>query len=390
MTALLISSSVKSSSIIGPQVMLPRAKAGGDNVLRSRSRKCMLGRDQPKTLSVWKPRSSPFTASAAAEELAFVGGDGGGGKAGIPGGGGGGSGGDGEGSSGDSGSNKREALATLAALGRTLETLPLDLRSSVLEGRIPAVVIKRFVQLDGNAFFRWLMSFGGFKERLLADDLFLTKVGIEVGVGVFTKTAAELEKRRDKFWKEIDFVIADIVMAVVADFMLVWLPAPTVALRPALTTSAGPLAKFLFNCPDNAFQVAMSGTSFTVLQRGASILRNGAKLLGVGTTASLFGTGATNGIIALRKALDSSYVTEESSEAEVPIFRTSVAYGAYMAISSNLRYQLLAGVVEQRILEPVLHDRKLALSVLSFICRTGNTFLGSLMWVDYARWVGVQ
>jgi hypothetical protein len=32
-----------------------------------------------------------------------------------------------------------------------------------------------------------LLNFGGFKERLLADDLFLTKVGIECGVGIFTK-----------------------------------------------------------------------------------------------------------------------------------------------------------------------------------------------------------
>lgn len=44
-------------------------------------------------------------------------------------------------------------------------------------------------------------------------------------------------------------------MAIVADFMLVWLPAPTVSLRPSLAVSAGPIAKFFHNCPDNAFQV---------------------------------------------------------------------------------------------------------------------------------------
>lgn len=43
------------------------------------------------------------------------------------------------------------------------------------------------------------------------------------------------------------------------------------------------------------------------------------------------------------------------------------------------RYQVLAGVVEQRVLEPLLEKNKLALSVLSFIARTGNTFLGSLL-----------
>lgn len=44
-------------------------------------------------------------------------------------------------------------------------------------------------------------------------------------------------------------------MAIIADFMLVWLPAPTVSLRPPLAVSAGPIAKFFYNCPDNAFQV---------------------------------------------------------------------------------------------------------------------------------------
>lgn len=45
------------------------------------------------------------------------------------------------------------------------------------------------------------------------------------------------------------------VMAIIADFMLVWLPAPTVSLRPSLAIGAGPLIKFFYNCPDNAFQV---------------------------------------------------------------------------------------------------------------------------------------
>lgn len=43
------------------------------------------------------------------------------------------------------------------------------------------------------------------------------------------------------------------------------------------------------------------------------------------------------------------------------------------------RYQVLAGVIEQRILEPLLHQHKLILSAICFAVRTGNTFLGSLM-----------
>ena len=45
------------------------------------------------------------------------------------------------------------------------------------------------------------------------------------------------------------------VMAIIADFMLVYLPAPTVSLRPPIAVNAGSIAKFFHGCPDNAFQV---------------------------------------------------------------------------------------------------------------------------------------
>ncbi|KAG8370982.1 hypothetical protein BUALT_Bualt13G0039800 [Buddleja alternifolia] len=66
-----------------------------------------------------------------------------------------------------------------------------------------------------------------------------------------------------------------------------YLPAPTISLHPPLALNAGRLAKFFYKCPDNAFQVALSGTSFSLLQRIGAIVRNGAKLFAVGTTSSL-------------------------------------------------------------------------------------------------------
>ncbi|KAH6557516.1 hypothetical protein KP509_1Z109400 [Ceratopteris richardii] len=304
------------------------------------------------------------------------------------GGGGGDAGGDGKEDTGgnDSGKNHVEAILALSSLGKTLADVPADMASAIQQGRIPGAIVTRFFELQENSMFRWLLQFGGFKERLLADDLFLTKVAIECGVGIFTKTAAELERRRENFTKELDFVFADVVMALIADFMLVWLPAPTVSLRP-ISMKAGAIAKFFHGCPDNAFQVALRGTSYTLLQRIGAIVRNGSKLLVVGTSASMVGTGVTNALINVRRAIDKDFTGQIE---DVPILSTSLAYGVYMAVSSNLRYQILAGIIEQRILEPLLHDKKLALSIICFAVRTGNTFLGSLMWVDYARWVGVQ
>ncbi|CAN6483358.1 unnamed protein product [Victoria cruziana] len=227
-------------------------------------------------------RRTKFTVS-------FAGGGGGPGSGGGYGGhGGGGEGGHGGGGGDDANEkNREEALLALGTLGRSLESLPSDLAAAIQEGRIPGEIVYRFSELERSAVFRWLLQFGGFKERLLADDLFLAKVAMECGVGIFTKTAAEYERRREKFVKELDFVFADVVMAIIADFMLVWLPAPTVSLKPPLAVSAGPIARFFYTCPDNAFQVALAGTSYSFLQRVGAILRNGSKLFAVGTSASL-------------------------------------------------------------------------------------------------------
>ncbi|PHU03235.1 hypothetical protein BC332_28486 [Capsicum chinense] len=309
----------------------------------------------------------------------FHGGNGGGG-------GGGGNGGNEE--SGDQKKNQKEALIALTEAGRSLESLPKDLQTAIEDGRIPGSIVLRYFELEKSPLLAWLLRFGGFKERLLADDLFLAKVAMECGVGIFTKTAAEYERRRENFFNELEIVVADVVMAVIADFMLVYLPAPTISLRPRMAAAdAGRIAKFFYNCPDNAFQIALPGTSYSLLQRIGAIARNGTKLFAVGTISSLVGTVVTNAVLNAKKAVDKSGSEEVEN---LPVISTSVAYGVYMAVSSNLRYQVVAGVIEQRILEPMLHQHKLMLSAMCFAVRTGNTFLGSLLWVDYARLIGIQ
>ncbi|XP_073052589.1 protein RETICULATA-RELATED 4, chloroplastic-like [Primulina eburnea] len=349
------------------------------------------------TLISRRPLMITFSVNSAAAANAevsakFSTGGGNGGNGGIRGGGGGRGGddnNDGDEGTGDDNKKKNidEALMALAEAGRNLDGLPKDLKAAIEDGRIPGSIVSRYIDFERSGLLSWLMKFGGFKERLLADDLFLTKVGIECGVGLFTKTAAEYQRRKENFFNELEIVFADVVMAIIADFMLVYLPAPTVSLRAPLALNAGRVAKFFYSCPDNAFQVALSGASFSLLQRMGAIARNGAKLFAVGTTSSLVGTVVTNAMINARKVVENSHGVEVEN---VPILSTSVAYGVYMAISSNLRYQMLAGVIEQRILEPMLHQHKLFLSAICFAVRTGNTFFGSLLWVDYARFIGIQ
>lgn len=260
----------------------------------------------------------------------------------------------------------------------------------------------------------------------MADPSFFVKVGIECGIGIGTKCAAESKKRGDAFKSELDFVTANVIMAIIADFMLVWLPAPTMSFATANSCRqpTNAIARFFACCPENAFQKVPKGTppssphpqlwplcaflpcstaclrwpctprhrvltntpclpsdhaarlrhshastpqlctlqhsvlptavccagfpAWSVAQRAAAPVRNGAKLLGVGFAASMLGVGITNGLIACRKLMNPDY--PDSGQAQNPLVVSS-AYAAYMASSSNIRYQVVAGVLEERGIE---------------------------------------
>jgi hypothetical protein len=297
-------------------------------------------------------------------------------------------------SSGDGGDDEGEggngaAPAAAILTGKAVETLPAELAQAFKDGKLPAEMLQRYLDLSKNPFFAWLMSFGGFRERLLADPSFMIKVAIEVGIGICTKTTAEYTKRGENFNSQLDFVFANLVMALIADFMLVWLPAPTFAVRGGAAAKApNALARIFAGCPDNAFQkVPMGYAPFTLGQRAGAVVRNGAKLFGVGLFASLLGVGITNGLVGLRSILDPTFVPLNDPQ---NVLVMSAAYGTYMASSSNLRYQILAGIVEERGIEAVFKSNPALCAALSFVVRTGNTFLGSLLWVDFLDLLGLQ
>jgi len=122
-------------------------------------------------------------------------------------------------------------------------------------------------------------------------------------------------------------------------------------------------------------------------QRVGAVVRNGTKLFGVGFFASLLGVGITNSLIVMRQILDPSFVPLNDPQ-NVAVM--SAAYGAYMASSSNLRYQVLAGIIEERGIEVAFKSNPALCAALSFVFRTGNTFLGSLLWVDFLSLLGLQ
>ena len=135
-------------------------------------------------------------------------------------------------------------------------------------------------------------------------------------------------------------------------------------------------------------QIVPAGQApYTVAQRTGAVVRNGAKLLGVGFGSSLFGVGVTNALIQIKQFLDPEFVPLNKPQG---VLVTSAAYGSYMAWNSNLRYQIIAGIVEERGIERLFKGNQTICGLLSFAVRTGNTFLGSSMWIDYLRLIGLQ
>jgi len=266
--------------------------------------------------------------------------------------------------------------------------LPEEWRAAVDSGKVSPVVQQRYVALAANPLLSPFLRWQGFEERLLADPGFMVKVAIEVGVGLCTKTTAEATKRGPAFFNELDFVMANIAMALLADFCLVWLPAPSVSWRTNVDTAVAelkksPIFEFIDSCPDNCFQKVQPGSApFTTVQRVGALAVNGGKLLAVGTVASLVGVGAINALMGLRQQLDPGWVPLNPPQ---NIVATSLAYGTYMGISSNFRYQVIAGIIEERGIEVWFSNPRVR-GICSFLIRTSNTFIGSLLWVDFIRY----
>lgn len=280
-----------------------------------------------------------------------------------------------------------EISALLVGASRTVSSFPDDFAKGLTTGRVSPTILTRYLEMERNFVVRLLFQIAGFRERLLADPGFLFKVAIECGIGIGTKSAAEYAKRQDNFWKELDLVTANVIMAILADFMLVWLPAPTLVYNRKLG-NAPKLIRWFRSCPENAFQVVQKGTEpFSFLQRFGSVIRNGSKLMMVGLLCSGIGVASTNALLKLRSMLDPAFVQQNPPQ---DVTKMAAGYGVYMATSSNLRYQIVAGIFEERGIEVLFSQQRELCHFLSLVLRTGNTFLGSLLWVDFCRITGLQ
>lgn len=268
-----------------------------------------------------------------------------------------------------------------------ISDIPADILSAYRGGLIPASAISNYFSARANILSRLLMGAGsGMRNRFLADKLFLLKILIEEGIGIFGKLSAEYEQRRKNFWKEKEFVFANLITALLADFALVYLPAPSVSLSKASTEKGirAWISNLSRTLPSNIFQ---TDRPFTLAQRAGGFALKASQLFVVGMACCFTGVILTNTLVFIRERLDKSYVPKTKKQNPLLV---SVLYAIFLGASSGTRYQLVNGVENHIFPRIFAKTPQLLEEASTFLLRYGNTFWGSQQWVMFCRFTNVQ
>lgn len=281
----------------------------------------------------------------------------------------------------------------MAERGVPLTSLPADLAAAVQAGTLGADALGRYLHLvrpGGNRLLSWATThWAPFRNRILADEAFLFKLAAQEVIGNGTALVGEIAVRGPAIVDELEYVGADVAVGTVVEAAFVWLLAPLTphARTAAAAAAAGsPLRSALSALPASVFEASAPGRVYSVGQRAASFFWTGGQYGAIGFGAGLAGTALTYGVIQARRALDAGYVPERPQPAVVP---NSAAWAAFMAGSSNARFQAVDGV-ELAVGRAVggRHPGVLRVAILGL--RTANNLLGGIQFVQWMRWLGLQ
>jgi hypothetical protein len=231
----------------------------------------------------------------------------------------------------------------------------------------------------------------GYERRVAADPSFPAKSIAEVFLAAGTQFTAEWQRRgASQLVPEIDFVFAGVLTAVAGKYYTMWKVAKT---RLGASKTDGLLDQDeprlgRMKVPTNAFQSTLLDgvTRPSVMQRLGSLVAPMFPLFRAGIVASIIGYGLTAGIIALRSFMVPLYVPVTQ---QVNIIYACLYTGAFMAVASNLRYQVLQGVIEPAVDAWFVRFPFLRAGVI-FVIRVGNGLIGSILAISGMRWLGLQ
>lgn len=292
--------------------------------------------------------------------------------------------------------DRAEIARVMNAAGRRPEGLPQDLQKGLDLGVVSPEILQNFFDLEKYPVMTELIHrFQGFRERLLADPKFLQRLAIEEAISISTTLLAQYERRKGRFFEEIDYVLTDTIRGSVVDFFTVWLPAPTISVLQYADDGSGQSLEFvkglLGSLPDNAFQKNILGQDWSIKRRIAAVLVGGLKLAIVGFISSV-GAGVSSDLVYAARGIVKPSENVETGRKRAPIWKSAAVYSCFLGTSANLRYQIIAGLVEYRLGESLVtyYNQPLIAGLLSFVARTLNSYWGTQQWVDLARYTGLQ
>jgi Protein RETICULATA-related len=275
------------------------------------------------------------------------------------------------------------------------DSLPADVQQALAAGVLSAEALARYrsYALGGNPLMRLLVAVPSFRTRVLADAGFVFKLLAQELIGNGTALASEFAVRGKDIVNELEYVVSDVIVGTVVEAAFVWLLAPRMAGAVAsATATAGArssgLASLLNSLPANAFEASTAARSFSLQLRVLSFVYAGLQYAAIGMVAGVVGTAITYGLLETRKAFDASYVPDRPMP---PIFSNSVAWAAFMGLSSNTRFQAVEGI--ERVLPLVMRGSSVADSALKFsvvALRFGNNYWGGVQFIQFMRFLGLH
>lgn len=288
-------------------------------------------------------------------------GSGGGGKNG------GGEGGDGFGDDSDEPSARQDVLAQH---GKTEGDIPEDIRG------LKTSDLKEYLKATHGGLTAWLARiWPGWRRRVAADPEFPFKVLMEETVGLGLTASGMIAAKGRRILAELDFALCDLCVGATMNFLLVYLLTPAFGAR----ASGGMLAKL----PANLFAKGQ----YSGLARLGSYLYKSALFSGSGFAASIIGTAASQGLVAVRRTINARSGKAKDSYPPLPnIFVNSAAWAGFMFVSSSPRYQAVAGV--ERLLFGLAPEA--VAKIGSGVLRTANNILGGATWVAWVDAIGLQ
>ncbi|GAX83847.1 hypothetical protein CEUSTIGMA_g11271.t1 [Chlamydomonas eustigma] len=301
----------------------------------------------------------------------------------------------GGGGAGDSGSNEEDEGPVLsfkeveAFMKERNIKLPNDMLEIAKQGGLRLACLNAYASSHNLPLVGFLVRTVPFlRDRILADPLFLFKIGVELVIDSACTTIAEVRKRGEDFWGEFELYLSDLFVGLVLDIALVSLMAPAMVLGSAARAArVSGLKKLLAQVPSAVFAPSVPGAApYTIAQRLSCLLVKFGEYSLAGIACGLVGTAIANAAMEANRSVHGS---DENAVMIPPLGKTALVWGLFLGVSANIRYQIVFGI--ERLVDMTIAKRVPQVAYATTVgVRFCNNVIGGENFIDMARWAGVQ